>query len=261
MDTTAGAPDAIDRVAATLRPPGFSVMKQTWSELLFMHWSVSAADLRPLVPAGLDIDTFEGRAWVGVVPFTVTGARARFVPPLPFVSNFHEVNVRTYVHHHGRDPGVWFFSLDASKALVVEAARRLYHLPYRHAEIDWTVIERTAPPPSPGRRLVEFVSRRVAGNPPDLEVRYGAGDVARPAAPGTLEHFLVERYILYAVSGKGLHSARVHHAPYPVQPGVVDRLGREGLVAAAGIQRPDREPLLHYAAHVDVEIWPLEDVV
>jgi uncharacterized protein YqjF (DUF2071 family) len=261
MDTTAGEPDTIDRVSATLRPPGFPVMKQTWSELLFLHWRVREADLRPLVPTGLDIDTFEGRAWVGVVPFTVTGARVRFVPPLPFVSSFHEVNVRTYVHHHGRDPGVWFFSLDASKALVAEAARRLYHLPYRHADIDMTITEHAAPPPSPGRRLVEFVSRREDGNPPDLDVRYGAGDLPRPAATGTLEHFLIERYILYSVSPDGLHRARVHHAPYPVQPGVLDRLARESLVAAAGIQRPDADPLVHYASRVDVEIWPLEDVV
>lgn len=261
MDAAASAPGAIDRITPTLRPPGFPVMKQTWSELLFLHWQVPEAELRPLVPAGLDIDTFEGRAWVGVVPFTVTGARARFTPPLPFVSNFHEVNVRTYVHHHGRDPGVWFFSLDASKAIVVEAARRLYHLPYLRADIEMKVTEQPATPPAPGRRLVEFVSRRVASDPPDLDVRYGAGDFPRPAEPGTLEHFLVERYMLYALARDGLRRARVHHAPYPVQPAVVDRLARESLVAAAGIHRPDSEPLAHYASRVDVDIWPLEDVV
>lgn len=261
METTAGTPDTIDRISATLRPPGFPVMKQTWSELLFLHWQVAEADLRPLVPTGLDIDTFEGRAWVGLVPFTVTGARPRFVPPLPFVSDFHEVNVRTYVHHHGRDPGVWFFSLDASRALVAEAAKRLYHLPYRHAEIEMSVSERRAVPPAPGRRLIEFVCRRVEGYPPDLDVAYGAGDVPRAAAPGTLDHFLVERYILYAASADGLHRARVHHAPYPLQPGVVERLARESLVAAAGIRRPGTDPLAHYASRVDVEIWPLEDVV
>jgi uncharacterized protein YqjF (DUF2071 family) len=255
------APDAIDRVAATRRPPGSPVMKQSWSELLFLHWPVPEADLRPLVPAALDIDTFEGRAWVGVVPFTVSGARVRFMPPLPFVSSFHEVNVRTYVHCHGRDPGVWFFSLDASNALVVEAAKRLYKLPYRSAHIEMGVAEADPATTSPQRRLVEFTSRRIAGDPPDLDVCYGAGDFPRPATPGTLEHFLVERYILYSSDKDGLYRARVHHAPYPVQAGVVDALRRESLVGAAGIQRPDKEPLAHYASRVDVDIWPLEDVV
>jgi uncharacterized protein YqjF (DUF2071 family) len=259
MDATGAGPDAIDRMAATRRPPGSAVMKQTWSDLLFLHWHVAESDLRPLVPSGLDIDTFEGRAWVGLVPFTVSGARVRFMPPLPFVSSFHEVNVRTYVHRHGRDPGVWFFSLDASNALVVEAAKRLYKLPYRSAHIEMTVAE---PADTAGaRRLVEFNSRRVAGDPPDVDVCYGAGDFPRPAAPGTLDHFLVERYILYSAGKDGLYRARVHHAPYPVQAGVVDALRRESLIAAAGIQRPGSAPLAHYASRVDVDIWPLEDVV
>lgn len=257
----AAAPDAIDRVAATRRPPGSPVMKQSWSDLLFLHWPVSAADVRPLVPAALEIDTFEGHAWVGLVPFTVSGARVRFMPPLPFVSSFHEVNVRTYVHHHGRHPGVWFFSLDASNALVVEAAKRLYKLPYRSAHIEMSASEPDPATGSPPRRLVEFSSRRIAGDPPDVDVCYGAGDFPRPATPGTLEHFLVERYILYSSDKDGLYRARVHHAAYPVQAGVVDALRRESLIAAAGIQRPDKDPLAHYAKRVDVDIWPLEDVV
>ena len=131
------------------RPSGTPVMKQTWSELLFLHWPVSVDDLRQLVPAALDIDTFEGRAWVGLVPFTVTGARVSFLPPVPFVSAFHEVNVRTYVRHRGGDPGVWFFSLDASNRLAVTAARQLYKLPYHHARIDMDVTEDGGPPAAP----------------------------------------------------------------------------------------------------------------
>ena len=260
MNAAARGPDTIDRLSPTMRPPGSPIMKQTWSELLFLHWHLSPADLRPLIPAALDIDTYDGRAWVGLVPFTVSGARVRFLPPLPFVSSFHEVNVRTYVHHHGRDPGVWFFSLDASNALVVEAARRLYKLPYHAAEIEMKVSESEDPPPVPKRHLVDFVSRRVAGYAPDVDVRYSPGDFPRPAAVGTLEHFLAERYILYSSSADGLHRARVHHAPYPLQSGVVDHL-REQRVAANGIARPDGDPLAHYAARVDVDIWPLEDVI
>lgn len=252
-------PDAVDRITATRRPGGSPVMIQTWSHLLFLHWRVPHAALRPLIPAGLEVDTFDGHAWVGLVPFTVSGARPRFLPPLPFVSHFHEVNVRTYVHRHGGEPGVWFFSLDASNSLVVEAARRLYKLPYRYAQIDFEVQEKEEAPQAARPLRIGFVSRRVAGNPPDLDVRYGPGDLPRAATPGSLEHFLVERYILYSADSDGLHRARVHHEPYPLQPGVVDHL-RESLVASAGLQRPEADPLVHYAAGVDVEIWGLEDV-
>jgi uncharacterized protein YqjF (DUF2071 family) len=243
--------ETIDRVAPTLRPRGSPVMKQTWSELLFLHWRVPAAELRALVPADLEIDTFQGEAWVGLVPFTVSGARLRLMPPLPFVSSFHEVNVRTYVHWQGRDPGVWFFSLDAASRLAVEAARRLYYLPYRYADIELEVEE------ADGKRRVDFRSRRLADLPPDLEVRYRPGDFPRAAEPGTLPHFLAERYVLYSFHERSLYRARVHHAPYPLQAGVVERLS-ERLVAQAGIQRPDSEPLAHYASGVDVDIWPLE---
>lgn len=253
-------PDSIDRISPTLRPPGSPVMKQTWSDLLFLHWRVSAKDLRSLVPAGLEIDTVHGEAWVGLVPFTVTGARPRFVPPIPFVSNFHEVNVRTYVHYQGRDPGVWFFSLDASNRLVVEAARRLYHLPYRYSDIEMTVQEHVDAPPDPKPRRITFESRTVADMKPDIDVRYGPGDFPRPAKPGTLEHFLIERYILYAEHEHALYRARVHHQPYPVQAGVVKHL-RESLIAGAKIQHSAADPLAHYAAGVDVDVWPLEDVV
>jgi uncharacterized protein YqjF (DUF2071 family) len=235
-------------------------MRQTWSELLFLHWPVAESGLRRLVPAALDIDTHDGRAWVGLVPFTISGARLRFLPPVPFVSSFHEVNVRTYVRHRGQDPGVWFFSLDAASALAVKAARRLYKLPYHYARIEMTVTEDGAPPPAPARHRVDYASRRVPGDPPDVDVRYAPGDVPRPADPGTLEHFLVERYLLYSAGGSSLHSARVHHVPYPLQPATVDHL-RETLVATNGIDRPDTEPLAHYASRVDVDIWPLEDVV
>ena len=246
-------PETIDRIAPTLRPPGGAVMHQTWSDLLFLHWRLPLAAVRPLVPSRLDVDTFEDHAWVGLIPFTVSGARLRWLPPVPLLSSFHEVNVRTYVHYQGRDPGVWFFSLDASSQVAVEVARRWYKLPYRFAQIGFQVEEAQGPPLSTPRRI-GFVSRRVSGDPPELDVRYGAGDFPRPAAPGTLEHFLVERYILYAQGEDGLYQARVHHAAYPLQAGVVEHL-RERLVAAAGLQRPESDPLMHYASGVEVEVF------
>src|SRR5438105_13753881 len=113
-------------------------MVQSWHHLLFLHWEFRPAELQALVPAGLTIDTVEGKAYVGLVPFTVTGARLALTPPVPFISNFHEVNVRTYVHRDGRDPGVWFFSLDASSSIAVTGARAVYKLPYFHSSIDFT---------------------------------------------------------------------------------------------------------------------------
>ena len=109
----------IDRVSPTLRPERTAIMHQRWAELGFLHWPVPVAALRDLIPRALTVDTHEGQAYVGVVPFTVTGARPMLMPPLPWVSDFHEVNVRTYVHLDGADPGVWFFSLDASNPVVV----------------------------------------------------------------------------------------------------------------------------------------------
>src|SRR3954466_701307 len=124
----------IDRIAPTLEPDQPVLMHQNWHHLLFLHWEVSPQELQPLVPPELTIDTFDGIAYVGLIPFTLSGVRPVGVPPLPWVSSFHECNVRTYVHRDGRDPGVWFFSLEAANSLAVRLARGLWHLPYFRAD-------------------------------------------------------------------------------------------------------------------------------
>ena len=247
-DAPRAEPDGIDRIAPTRRPQGLAVMRQRWARLLFLHWPLPAGDVRPLVPRGLDVDTYDGQAWVGLVPFVVTGARPVFLPPIPGVSNFAEVNVRTYVHERGRDPGVWFFSLDAASRIAVAAARRLYRLGYRFAEMSADTESET----------VRFQSRRVTPGPlpASCAVRYAPRGPARHAVPGTLEHFLIERYVLYAAHGPRLYQARVHHEAYPVQDAEVEGL-QEDLLAAAGIRRPGSPPLAHYASAVDVEVFPL----
>ncbi len=240
----------IDRVAPTARPDRTAVMHQRWAELAFLHWPVPVAAVRDAIPAALTIDTFEGQAWVGLVPFTVTGARPLLMPPLPWVSDFHEVNVRTYVHHGGADPGVWFFSLDASNPVVVAAARALFHLPYAHARMAMDV----------DAGGVAFRSERASAPAAACALRYEPEGTATPAAVGSLEHFLVERYILYATSGGRLLQAQVHHEPYPLQRARA-RLSREGLIAAAGIARPDEPPVhVHFAREVQVEIFAPRDV-
>src|SRR6476659_8040843 len=176
------------------------IMTQTWNDLLFAHWPVDTAALRRLVPGSFELDLFEGRAWLGVVPFTMTNVAPRFVPALPWVSAFPELNVRTYVTVGGK-PGVYFFSLDAGNALAVGAARTLLNLPYYSAV-------RTV---GTAGKMVAYASRRYSAQA-EFVARYrGLGD-RRPAFPGTLEHVLTERYCLYAVD----HAFRayrldVHH--------------------------------------------------
>lgn len=243
----------IDRISPTLRPNGRVAQRQSWIDLLFLHWRVPVAALRPLIPAALEIDTFEGDAYVGVVPFTMRGVRPVWAPTVPGVSNFHETNVRTYVHRDGRDPGVWFFSLDAASRIAVAIARTFWHLPYHHATMSLEKLpggdvrydtDRNSPPPVPAGCHVTY---RPMGAP-------------KPATPGTLEHFLAERYILYADTGGGdLRLGRVHHVPYPLERAELVRWD-ESLLAAADIPRPDGEPLAHYAAGVDVDVFALEPI-
>jgi uncharacterized protein len=236
-------------------------MKQRWTDLAFLHWAVDAKALRERLPPSVELDTFEGRAYVGIVPFTVTGARPAGLPPLPFVSDFHEVNLRTYVHHEGRDPGVWFFTLDASNPIVVQTARALYKLPYRHAQIEMAVEDARdgGAGPASRRRRIRFTSRRVKGDRPELDVGYGPAGAPQPAAAGTLEHFLLERYVLYTESDGRLYRARVHHEPYPAQPAEVSLL-RENFLPTIGLSRPERPPLAHYAREVQVDVSPLRKV-
>jgi len=243
---TAG--DGIDRIAPTVRPGGRAAMRQRWSRLLFLHWPIRADEMWPLLPRGVDLDTHDGQAWVGLVPFVVTGARPVLLPAVPGLSSFVEVNVRTYVHYRGRDPGVWFFSLDASSRVAVFVARRLYHLAYRFAEMTADVR---------GDR-VHFRSRRIAPGPRPgtCAVEYEPRGAVAPAAAGTLEHFLLERYVLYSTDGRRLYQGRVHHPPYPTQAAAVDGLA-EDLIAAAGLLRPPCDPLVHYASGVDVEVFAL----
>ena len=246
------SPDSIDRVTPTLEPDRQVVMHQDWHHLLFLHWEVPPADLQPLLPPGLDVDTFDGKAYVGLVPFTLTGVRPVLTPPLPWISSFHEINVRTYVHRNGRDPGVWFFSLDASSTIAVAAARAMYKLPYFHSHIDFAATN----------TQITFEARRDDHRgviPANARVRYGPSDMPRSRAPvGSLDHFLVERYLLYSVGDNhDLYRARVHHQPYPIQRAELFELD-DTLVWAAGIRKHEQPQHRHYAREVNVKIYLIE---
>lgn len=241
----------IDRIEPTRRPSGAVVQRQGWRELTFLHWRLPIEALRPLVPAALEIDTFEGDAFIGIVPFTMTGVRPIWAPAVPGVSNFHETNVRTYVHHRGESPGVWFFSLEAASRIAVAIARGFWHLPYHHARM---TLEKRAD------GEIRYTSDRRSHPPLPAVCNVTCRPTSEPKAaePGTLEHFLAERYVLYADAGGGkLRRGCVHHPPYPLQTAEV-LAWEESLLAAAGITRPPGEPMAHYASGVDVEIFGLE---
>src|SRR5229473_5325188 len=160
--------DSIDRLSPAEEPDAPAVVLQNWHHLLFLHWEIPPEELQQLVPPELTIDTFEAKAYVGLVPFTVTGVRAVLTPPLPWISSFHEVNVRTYVHLDGRDPGVWFFSLDASSSIAVAAARAAYKLSYFHSAIEFSASNAAIP-------TIDFASHRddpSGSGPANLHVRY-----------------------------------------------------------------------------------------
>ena len=225
-------------------------MRQRWAELGFLHWKIPAAKLAGLVPPTLTIDTFDGTAWVGLVPFTMTGVRPVWSPPLPGVSRFHEINVRTYVHKDGSDPGVWFFSLDAASSLAVRAARAFWRLPYHRATMSLHRASDGAVSYASARRWPPPV-------PAHCRVIYRPDGPVAPAKPGTLEHFLAERYFLYTQGRTGaLLRGQVHHTPYPLQRAVAAELD-ETLLAAAGITRPADPPLVHYASEVRVDVFAL----
>jgi uncharacterized protein len=245
-------------------PTGPWIMAQTWHDLLFAHWPIDVARLRtllrPLIPAALEVDTFQDQAWVGVVPFRMSGVRLRAIPALPALSAFPELNVRTYVTHGGK-PGVWFFSLDAANSVAVSVARAWFHLPYfnarmrcenRNGEIEYSS-ERT---------------HRGAANA-KLRTRYRPVGEVFHAQPGTIEHFLTERYCLYAADAKGkISRGEIQHAAWSLQPAEAEFRENSMIEAAINTERvvgappllqitPNRvdAALLHFSHRQDVVVW------
>jgi uncharacterized protein len=240
--------DKIDRLSIRTRPPGTPLMRQNWGKLLFMHWPVSEKLLRPLIPESLTIDAFGGTAWIGITAFTLWDVRLIFAPPLPWISDFHELNVRTYVHFNGV-PGVWFFSLNANSRAAVRGARLLYHLPYFNADIDLKEQE----------RIIYYDLKRTGGPPAQFSAVWKVGSDLPEAEPGTLEFFLVERYCLYAASRKKIYRGRIHHRPWPLQQAELLSC-QSTMIESHGLPTPEGDPLLHYADALEVDIWYVERV-
>lgn len=243
-------PDLPRRLAVRECPPTAPVGRQRWDALLFAHWNVDAAAVQRSLPPGLFVDTHDGGAYVGIVPFFMQRVRPVWLPPLPWVSWFLELNVRTYVHDANGQPGVWFYSLDCNQPLAVMLARRWFHLPYHHARM------------SAGRRgpEIQYHCRRRIPDGPRCDYVWSPGAFTSTAKPGSLEFFLLERYMLFAADGAGrLHQGRVHHAPYQIHVPQVQTWSSDPL-RQAGFE-PEGAPVSLLGAHaVDVAIHPLTPV-
>lgn len=237
-----------DRLAVRNSPSGQPIMHQNWGKLLFIHWPIEADVLRPFVPQGLNLDLFEGMAWLGLIPFTMWDIRGLppFAPPIPGLNSMHEFNVRTYVHYDGV-PGVWFFSLDINSEVAAAAARTFFHLPYHAAEIELLV----------DKGEYDFRVRRKSNPSAVFEARWSVGQLLPEAQPGSREFFLTERYCLYAKRGDKLYRSRVHHQPWPLREATLKDLDSQ-MCEAAGLPAMKGKPLVHYADEVNVDIWFLE---
>jgi uncharacterized protein YqjF (DUF2071 family) len=227
------------------------VMTQTWHDLLFAHWPVDSSVVRAKIPAGFELDEFDGQAWLGVVPFHMSHVSPRGVPSLPWLSAFPELNVRTYVRVGGV-PGVYFFSLDAANPVAVAAARTMFHLPYFSAEM--MVRQRDG--------WIEYMSGRKvdSGSNGQFVARYRPTSAAREPKAGTLEYFLTERYCLFTVnSSQRACRVDIHHPPWPLQDAEA-HISINTMTEASGMRLPSVAPLLHFSKRQDMVGWMLRRV-
>lgn len=223
-------------------------MHQRWDQLLFLHWAWDAQEIQKRLPPGLYVDTFEGQAWIAIVPFFMRGIRPRFCPPVPGISDFLELNLRTYVHDDQGRPGVWFDSLDCNQSFAVWTARTLFHLPYQHATM-------TAHQETSGR--IHYRSQR-RGDAQVSEFIYQLEPETRHAEPGTLDFFLAERYLLFSQTPGGLRRGQVHHVPYPLAQVKLEQWDSR-LFALNGHATPQHPPdHIIGSPGVQVQVYPLQ---
>jgi uncharacterized protein len=247
-------PDAILRQADHRPwplPAGPWVMTQAWTDLLFAHWPLPPDALRPLVPPQLELDTWDGQAWIGVVPFAMRRVYPRRLFPVPWISSFLELNVRTYVAFGGR-PGVYFFSLDAGNSVAVALARRWYRLPYFYAQMR---LRRRG-----DTRIFESARSHSGAAPAGLQARYRPVGPVYQSQPGTLDAWLTERYCLYTLAGGGrVYRGEIHHGLWPLQAAEAE-FAVNAMLDPLGLSLPDRAlrpPVLHFSAWIDTVEWPI----
>lgn len=244
-----------ERVAATERPPEKPIGFQQWTDLLFAHWRIPVSSIRDLIPEQISIDTFNGDAWIGLVPFYMSHVRPARFPAVPWISNFCETNLRTYVHLDGKRPGVWFFSLEASRLIPVLIARTKWHLNYHWAKMSL----------QKGDRRIHYQSRRISKkNPAMTNLISETGNTIHPlqseAEKRSLEFFLAERYLLYTRLRDGkLLCGQVHHSPYPLQQASIIEC-QQTVSDASGINFGRIPDHVMYSAGVKVDVFPLRRI-
>ncbi len=227
------------------------VMWQSWKRLLFLHWELDPTEIQRTLPKGLTVDPWHGQAWIGLIPFFMCGVRPRYCPTLPWLSDFLELNVRTYVRDASGRPGVWFYSLDCNQPVAVAIARGLFRLPYFHARMKAQM--------GPESEMVYYDCRR-SGSSTASHYEYRARETTRRAVAGSLEEFLVERYRLFSEKDGVLYSGEVWHRPYEISNVEVPRWCPEPILQAGfgRITHPPDHSIM--APGVDVKIFPLERV-
>ena len=227
-------------------------MAQQWCDLLFAHWPVPVETMRALVPTSLRLDLHDGKAWVGVVPFRMQGVRPRWTPSVPWLSSFCELNVRTYVTSEDRGrtkPGVYFFSLEAANPVAVRIARGLFKLPYFHAKM---LLQREG-------GAIRYESERThrGAAPAVYGGTYEPTSAVFESEPESFDAWLTERYALYTTDRtERPFIGEIHHAKWPLQRARAT-FERNTMAEASGIELPEQEPVLHFAEHLDVVVWPL----
>jgi uncharacterized protein YqjF (DUF2071 family) len=229
-------------------------MAQRWNDLLYAHWPVAAPEIAALLPEGLHVDTFQGSAWLGVVPFWLDRIKLRGFPPIPGLRRFPDLNLRTYVRDEKTGTlGVYFFSLDAGSLFAVAAARLFFHLPYHWAEMQ--LRQRSE------REFSFYSRRRLSAEPVVFKASYrglGPSQKLAECTSGTLENFLMERYCLFTTNLAGQPvRANLHHVPSPLEEAEAD-IEQNDLAASIGIQLPDQKPVLHYSRRLAIYVWPAQ---
>jgi uncharacterized protein YqjF (DUF2071 family) len=223
-------------------------MHQKWGKLLFMHWRLDPKLLRPLVPQGLEIDTFDGSAWIAIVPFTMWDIRAfpPYAPAVPGLNSMHELNVRTYVHLNGT-PGVWFFSLDCNNTAAVFGARTFYYLPYYNAKI---TLEQND-------LEIVYSLNRTDEPPANFHASWTIGQPIPHSESDSLDFFLTERYCLFSEHKGKLYRSRIHHPRWPLQTATLNSHSST-MISACNLPEPADPPILNYAEEIAVDIWALQ---
>ena len=234
-------------------------VRMRWDDLLFLHWPVDPQQMRALIPPQVELDLFDSMAWIALVPFRMEATRFRGVPALPGLGAFYECNVRTYVRVNNAagkpTPGVWFFSLDAEHLLPVLGGRWLWNLNYIHSNFTVSQTESQTEAAQQPSGSIDYALHRKRDATQRTHIRWTPGSALPPAAPGSIEHFLTERYWLYTLRHGRIMGGRVAHPQWSLREAHIDHLD-DTLIASTGLQ-VHGQPLAWHSNTLDVQGWNL----